>query len=442
MAQESRSTTNTVSGTPWVDNRALGEGAGIKTGNVEWHPGVSGEVGLDTNYLQRADSSEEVVGPPVSSLRFRVTPQVSVKTLDRSQESGKEGENRAPKPAIMFDAFGFASYNEFISLKKGYGKDLSRLRNVQGGVGLGLDILPQRPWSGRLNAGYTYTAEPTNQGGLGSQFNRHTINGGAGLNWAPGGGAFRWTILNYGANVTLFEEGAMGVYDRVMHSIGSSGSWRFLPKTIALYKSRFDVMRYTEGRLNNGEALQAQMGLNGLVTQRLALTFTAGWATSFYHNKNGVVRNYNGPIGQFEAKWFLSSNGRLQDGYADVGASAIAAGFMRDYSDSFLGDYYRRHRGYLQFSYLIGGRVITTLDGGVSRVDYPDFMSIDGEKAGFGETRIDVNSFTEYRPSQSWGVNLQLRYDQNISATRDFGSFTDDFSFNRFRAMLGARWFM
>jgi len=446
FAQESASATSTVTGTPWVDNRAIGEGIGIKTGSVEWHPGVSGEFGLDTNYLQRASGEPEAssFGPPVSSLRFRVTPQISVKTYDRSAETADEGQAPAPKPAVMFDALAHASYNEFIALKDGYGDDFSKLRNIQGGVGAGLLILPSRPWSGQVKAGYVYLAEPTNQGGFGTQFNRHNINGSAGLNWAPGGGSFQWSLLEYTGDVTLFEDNAAlnNVYDRVLHSIGSRGAWRFLPKTAALFKSRFDIIRYPGGGLNDGEALQAQLGLNGLLAQRLGLMVTAGWATSFYHNKNGVVRNYNGPIGQVEAKWFLSSAGKLKEGDADVGASAVALGFIRDYTASYLGDFYRRNRGYLQFSYLIAGRVITTLDGGVSRIDYPDFMSSNGEQSAFGETRIDVNSFTEYRPTQSLGINLQLRYDQNISKVLEFEDFSDDLSFSRFRAMLGARWFM
>lgn len=444
FAQESGSSTSTVSGTPWVDNRAVGEGIGIKTGNFEWHPGVSGEVGIDTNYLQRASSDEEEAqfGPPVSSLRLRVTPQLAVRTLDRSTELGEDQKSRA-KPVVMFDAIGYATYNEFISLKKGYAKELSQLRNVQGGGSLGLVILPQRPWSGKLGAGYTYLAEPTNQGGFAAQYNRHLINGGASVDWAPGGGSFQWSVIGYRANVTIFEnQQAFNLYDRAMHSLSSNGSWKFLPKTAALFKSRFDVIRYPGAQMNDGEALQAQLGLNGLLLQRLGLLATAGWATSFYHNHNGLVRNYNGPIGQVEAKWFLSAGGKLKKGDADVGASAIALGFIRDYTDSYLADFYRRNRGYLQGSYLFAGSVITTLEGGVSRIDYPDFMSSAGPQDGFGETRIDVSSFTEYRPSQSVGINLQLRYDQNISKTVEFSDFTDDFSFNRFRAMLGARWFM
>lgn len=40
------------------------------------------------------------------------------------------------------------------------------------------------------------------------------------------------------------------------------------------------------------------------------------------------------------------------------------------------------------------------------------------------------------------GINLTLRYDQNISQVLNTPTFVDDFSFQRFRGFLGVRWFM
>jgi hypothetical protein len=154
------------------------------------------------------------------------------------------------------------------------------------------------------------------------------------------------------------------------------------------------------------------------------------------------VRNYDSFIGQAEARWYFTPEGRLHDGSADVGASAVALGVVRDYNDSYLGDFYRRHRAYAQMSYLIGGRVVTTLEGGVSGISYPDFLFAGLTQSGFTETRVDVQGFVEYRPVSTVGINLQLRYDQNFSQVIDGDTYQDDLSFNRFRAILGARWFL
>lgn len=444
-AQEAGMSTSTISGTPWVANRAIGEGPGIRTGNVEWHPGVSGEVGYDSNYLQRANSSveEDNLGEPVPSLRFRVTPQISIRTADRSAEEGKDVKP-VPKPGFMFDFQAAGSYNELIALKSGYGQEFSELRNFEGGAGLGLKFLPGRTWSGDLSGSYNYIFEPSNQGGFGGRYSRHVINGTAGLNWAPGGGRFRWTLLEYRLNFTLFDDNQFRLYDNGNHLVSTRGMWRFLPKTALLYDGSVNVIRYTRDTVNDGEALKARLGINGLVTRRLALLAMAGWATSHYRPKisGNIARNYDSIIGQAEAKWFFSANGRLKEGDADVGASAAALGYHRDFYDSYLADFYKRDRIYAQGSYLIGGQVITTLEGGVSFIGYPEFNSSAGTQDSFNETRIDVKAFAEYRPMSSLGINLQIRYDQNISRVLDFDNFSDDLDFSRFRAMLGVRWFL
>ena len=186
--------------------------------------------------------------------------------------------------------------------------------------------------------------------------------------------------------------------------------WRFLPKTSVIYDGKVGIIGYTDDRSNDGTVMEARLGLNGLLTKKLALLLMGGWAASFYQNQNGSARNYNAPVGKAEAKWFFTPEGRLKDGDADVGASALALGYLRDFNDSYLGDFYRRDRIYTQTSYLIAGNVITTVEGGVSFLAYPDFASSAGEQQGFGETRADLQGFVEYRPLATVGVSLQLRY--------------------------------
>lgn len=435
-AQESGRSTSTVAGAPWVQDRGIGEGAGFVSGNVQWHPGVSAEFGYDSNYLQRANSAVEEAnsGPIIPSLRLRVTPQLSVRTAEWGE--------RGTAPVVSFDVMGSLSYNEFIPLEDSEASSFRRLRNLQGGLGAVLDILPTRVWSGQVRGSYSYIAEPSNNGGLGDQFDRHTIAGGGKVVWAPGGGAFRWTLVDYTTQFTLFDDGAFGVYDNGQHTFRSAGHWRFLPKTSLLYDGKVGLIRYTDSTSNNGDSMEANLGLTGLVTKKLALLARGGWASSFYRNRTGLVRNYDSWIGQAEAKWFFSPEGRLHTGDVDVGASSLALGATRTFQNSYLGDFYRRHRAYATMQYLVGRRVVTTVEGGVSRITYPDYLFEGAEQAGFGETRLDVQGFVEYRVLRTVGLNLQLRYDQNFSRVIAGSGFADDLSFNRFQAILGARWFL
>src|SRR5690349_3139001 len=53
----------TASAQGWLADRRYTEGAGIRTGDVELHPGIGGEVGYDSNWFYR--SSKE--GPTIAN---------------------------------------------------------------------------------------------------------------------------------------------------------------------------------------------------------------------------------------------------------------------------------------------------------------------------------------------------------------------------------------
>lgn len=427
-------------GQPWLGDRTIGEGAGIRTGDFELHPGLAAQFGYDSNYYQRAGSAIEdaSLGPVADALRLRVTPSVSFRTLDRRILD--DGSVSGLRP-LVFEFTGALSYNELIGLDGRFSTELQDQRNLQGQAGAVLKIFPERKWSGNVNANYVYTVEPSNLGGFLGAFDRHTVTGGGNLQWRPGGGSFNWTLLDYQTRYTFFERG-VGVYDNGIHNITTSGSWRFFPKTALLFDGGLGLLRYENPGLNNGENLKARIGANGLLTKHLGLMVMGGWATSFFHNNNGHVRNYDDFIGQAEAKWYFNEGTRLQEGSANVGMSTASLGYQRTFNQSYLSDFFQRDRGYAQLSYFFGGRVLTTLDGGVSLINYPSFL-FDGSVApGFDEVRIDVTGFVEYRVIETVGINLTLKYDQNISEVLSGPTLTDDLSFERFRGFLGARWFL
>lgn len=418
-------------GQPWISDPTIGRGAGIRTGEFVWHPGVSAEFGYDSNFYRRAGSVIEDVnlGPVQETLRFRVNPQLTLRLPE------------SPARPIAFEIKGDVGYNDFISLDGPLTRSGS-LRNLQGGAGGLLQIFPGRKWSGSLGGNYAYIFDPSNQGGFLGAYSRHVIGASADVTWRPGGGSFQWTLLRYDTRFTIFDEANLDVYDNANHNFTTSGSWKFLPKTALLFDGGLGILDYGRPTRNNGENLKGRIGFNGLLTKHLGLMAMGGWATSFFHNDNGLVRNYDGFIGQAEAKWHFNAGTRLQEGSGNVGLSAVALGYNRSYEQSYLSDFFLRDRGYAQASYFFGGRVITTLNAGVSRINYPEFLFAGQVTPGFGETRIDVNGFVEYRFLETVGVNLTATYDQNISEVLVSPQLTDDLSFNRFRGFLGVRWFM
>ncbi|MGD0679726.1 MAG: hypothetical protein ABSC94_30440, partial [Polyangiaceae bacterium] len=65
----------------WLKDRRYTEGVGIRTGDLELHPGVAGEFGYDSNWLLRStqsgvDNSSSGNAPVIPALEFRVTPSL------------------------------------------------------------------------------------------------------------------------------------------------------------------------------------------------------------------------------------------------------------------------------------------------------------------------------------------------------------------------------
>ena len=72
---------------PWLQDRAAGEGIGIRTGNFELHPSIAAELGYDSNYFQRAGDGTPSEEPVVDAFRLRNTPSITLSTLRQRPRS-------------------------------------------------------------------------------------------------------------------------------------------------------------------------------------------------------------------------------------------------------------------------------------------------------------------------------------------------------------------
>ena len=420
-------------GQPWLSDRAVGKGAGIKAGPFVLHPGISGEAGYDSNYYQRAGSLIDDVnfGPVVPMLRFRVTPNLALKT-------------RSSSSRVAFGLKTNLTYNEFFSLNNEFRSEVSALRRLMGGADASLTLFPEGEWSGQFDTNYQYIAEPSNQPGLDSNFDRSLIGLNMALKWAPGAGRFNWTLVQTGTTLTLFRRQTSNLLDRNQFNFTSFGQWDFLPKTAVIFDGSFGSVRTQDVAKSNGVKLKGRIGLSGLITERVSLTAKGGWGAGFYDG-GANPQDYSSFIGNAELKWFLNSKGSgSNDAKPAIGISSVAAGYSRDFSDSYLGEFFRKDREYVQWGYSAGGVLVTRVSAGVAQVAYPNFISAGTSmvQEGFQEVRIDAKAFAEYRPLASVRVSLTLSYDQNLSRVIETNGFDDDLSFRRFRSFLAVRWFM
>jgi hypothetical protein len=180
VSQSSLVWAQVVSDTPaFLTDPRVGEGLGVKTGDFELHPGVAGEAGYDSNYFQRSGNANEGPNesPVIDAYRLRLTPSLSFRTLPRRTMM----EGGGPPPALALNGDLAATYNALFAANSAYSSDVTRQDHISGRAGLGLDILPERPWGGDLRAGYIRTVEASNDPDTANAWRRDTIDAAAGI---------------------------------------------------------------------------------------------------------------------------------------------------------------------------------------------------------------------------------------------------------------------
>src|SRR5262249_137072 len=82
----------------WLADRRYTEGEGIKTGDLELHPGVGGEVGYDSNWFYRSNKTgANIVNgaptePPAGAVVFRLTPSFYGSKLGPQRSGTPDGK--------------------------------------------------------------------------------------------------------------------------------------------------------------------------------------------------------------------------------------------------------------------------------------------------------------------------------------------------------------
>ncbi|MEP7050377.1 MAG: hypothetical protein ABJB12_08500 [Pseudomonadota bacterium] len=430
---------------PWLADRRYGEGIGVRVGNLELHPGISAELGYDSNYFLRAPSED-----PLSAFRIRVTPAISLSTLGPQRR-----ENGAPAPPsdVAFRAGAYVSYNELIATDSKHQSEMADQRHVDMGGDLMLTMFNTGRAGVDVYGNGVRTVQPSNDTNTEQAFNRDTVRGGGGITWRPGGGLFDWRL---GGEVTYnyFEKSNFKFLNNYQPSANMRGRWRFLPRTAVLYDGTYTWIRYSNPSTQvDGSILTSRIGLNGLITSRLSALALVGWAGTFYDTPTTGQKpqQFDSLTAQAELKYFLGGEGTgaFNPGSVPVGLSYVAAGFTRDVQNSYLGSFYERDRGYLGVSYFLGGVYVITLTGGVANLRFPSYTvpsSTPGATGAaatnqdpFSEQRVDATLFTEYRLSNTFGVNGTVGYEQNIT---DVTIANDALKYSRWQVFLGARYFL
>jgi hypothetical protein len=449
----------------WLKDRRYNEGIGLRSGDLEIHPGIAGEGGYDSNYMLRSTTQNVSNGPPsapvIPALEFRVTPSFYISTLGQQR---REGDTGLPSP-LGFRAGFNATYRELVGLSSDPAasqpqNDIAAQRNLSGAADARLDILPERPVGGALYVNYARAILPnTINANPDLSFNQDNFGGGGELAIQPGSGTLDWHF-GYQAHATLFEDAVGKPYNNVVQEAYTRGRWKFRPRTALVYDATFRFITYSNADqavpvpLDTSTPIRTRLGLDGLVTDRFALLAMVGWGASFYDTTLAHQPQFDSVIAQAELRWFLAASPGIAS-VTDVGLSlsSIAIGYSRDFQNSYLGSYFTQDRGYLKFYYLFAGRATITLEGGIAAIEYPNlYWSDDTLRAtSFTDLRADATLFGEYRFTDTLGLNATVRYTTNVS--NEILDVTEPtalapnpdvyaMQWSRLEAFLGLRWFM
>ncbi len=437
----------------WLADRRYSEGIGIKAGDFELHPGIGIMAGIESNYFNRTYNTGFVNSNPVPAGVFAITPSLYLATLGPER---KEGDVNAAPPTVDFRLGASATYRAYVGD--------SEILNQNGLNGLSADlngrvvILPQRPFSVGLQAGYTRTLAPNAVGNPDANFNQNVLNVGADFTIRPGSGTLDWKF-GYNGNFDFFDaSGGQAPFNNLQNTVFTRGTWKFSPKTAVIYDGNLAFVNYTQqstafNGLQNSTPLRSRLGLNGLIGSRFGLSLFAGYGGSFVQTPAGWAANsapqYDSVIGQAEAKFFLTANPGNEQNPNAVGlsVSSIAVGYNRDFAQSYLGSFYGSDRGYLKFSFFFGGRVLVSLEGGGGAREYPNIFDRTGAQihGSFTDGAVDATLFAEYRFTNTLGLNFTGKYTEEISSVSIPSDSNGDpyhMAYRNFEAYLGFRWFM
>lgn len=451
----------------WLRDRTYQEGIGIRVGDVELHPGVGAEVGIDSNWFVRShiEGANIINGPPTSPVReagvIRITPSFSFGSLG-------DQRNQSERPSFTYRGSVAASYREFI------GVEVNDQRNVNLHATFRGDILQGRPIGVGFFAGYQRFVQPSAIPALALSFNRSDFSGGAEVIAMPGGGTLDMH-LGYQFYGAFYENTQGAAFTNMTHEISFKNRWRFRPKTAVFTETALSFVSYPNaGRsvlaLNDAIPLHTRAGINGLLTPRLSVLAAAGYSATFLANGQlASTSQYDSLNAQVEGTVYLTGTASpTNDQTATTAVSTLTVGYSRDVivgsAQSFqnrptyifgggqnttIGSFSGLDKFYGRLSYMFAGRAVLALDGYFDIMTLPPAFDSTGAVApgtqnGFTNYRPGAVLFGEYRFADSFGINATVDYVQQISSIQIpiGGGQLFDLNNRRVQAMLGFRWFM
>ncbi|MFM2416828.1 MAG: hypothetical protein RL385_1551 [Pseudomonadota bacterium] len=365
----------------WLPDRQYKEGAGLRIGELEIHPGIALRGGYDNNVF-RADGKtrDGVTREKQGSAILAVTGHIQVST--ESEQRAKEGEDRVSstptlRPVVFRGGFSATYFKYFMD----YGPS-----NVDLDTDLFLGIAPGRPVSLELSGGYVRSVRPFTQSlgkteATSKAYVFDTIDPTIRVKFGSRSQVLTGQV-GYTPRYTLFESKVFDFLSNFQHEITAGAGWKFLPSTAVVYDSQLSLQNYgrdanadvTPLLYSNNRAFKSRLGLNGALTTNVSFRAMAGYALAAikrpeFDDREDVI-------------------GDLALGYR-FGAHETEFGYQRDVQASSIGGWFETDRGYARLGMLFLRKIAVRLQGGVGHVKYGKMLRVvtsDTDAAGTAGT--------------------------------------------------------
>ncbi len=411
----------------WLSDRQRAEGRGVRLGDFELHPGIGAEGGWVSNVL--------LSDPAKASGVLRVAPHLYLSTLGAERLEGE-------RPTVAFRAGASGTLKHYFAT------------NLGTDMGVGEDarlvLSPSRVFSAEVFDEYQRTIDPFQEASgptVGpiklSAFDRDRLGVGTRLQLSTPGGLFK-TGVGYRFDIDHFESKTLSGSRNQTHTISADTSWEFLPKTALVWNGDVKLHRYLNasaaqmptststgdlgGDRYNSTQLDSKIGLNGALTQKVALTAAVGYGAGFFRNDN----DYESVIAQVEARW------RMQE------TALWALGYDRQFNSAFQGNFVRMDRLKTRLEVLMSGAFLLA-----AKVEFTFATFGKDSNANLGNRHdkyLLTNLSGEYRFLDWLAATAEIGYIQNFTnfeyPAPTMGGTPIKASYNQFSAWLGLRAFL
>jgi len=359
---------------------------------VYLHAGIGAEMGYDSNvFYQSSAVAQSVPGQQgiVSAPILRVVPFLEINNQVRGSGT---------PTGLFFDLAATLQYRHYFA-ENNSAVDQSSLKNSFNPTISGLlDFSQAQRFGFSLIDTLARTEEAPYYAGAGP-FVRTSNQGSAQVRWSPGGGRAQG-VLRYSNRLDLFDSTGtlgqgQGITDlRYANSLTHEGmldlSWRWLPKTALFFNGQVGFVHYLDPNAStvgvvpapaksDSIPLHLRLGIRGLVTERTAVSLSLGYGTAFYENSINPAG-----FGQ------LSAGGDVV--FRPTPITAVSVGYLHDFANSIVGNFYYLDAVNLAFRQMIAGRITASA---LARYEYRRFsgVAINGRVDNFMQVGAAVDYY-------------------------------------------------